>query len=154
MFNLKGVATDVSVVPATPQHAEAITALSIQLGYQTTVAETAERLSVLGRSNYDVVYVALLEHHLVVGWMHVYYAVRVEGPPFCEIGGLVVDQNWRSKGIGSVLVEQAKLWSRKKGCVSLRVRSNVTRTAAHKFYLREGFVHLKEQKVLELQHAL
>ena len=154
MLNSKSVATDITVVPATPQHADAIAALSAQLGYPASVTETAERLAVIARSNYDVVYVAVLEHHLVVGWMHVFYALRVEGPPFCEIGGMVVDEHWRSKGIGSVLVEHARLWSSTKGCAALRVRSNVVRKNAHQFYTREGFRQLKEQKVLELQHGI
>jgi GNAT superfamily N-acetyltransferase len=49
-------------------------------------------------------------------------------------------------GAGARLLEVAEEWSRKQGCRSMSVRSNVIRERAHKFYERQGYEHYKSQK--------
>jgi GNAT superfamily N-acetyltransferase len=76
--------------------------------------------------------------------------VFLESNPFVEVGGLVVDENYRSKGIGKKLVEQIKQWCVEKHISTLRVRSQVKRKEAHQFYLANGFTEIKEQKVFQI----
>ncbi|OAN93898.1 hypothetical protein A8B84_02800 [Marinobacter sp. EhC06] len=108
---------------------------------------SADGLSLLLDSNEHRIWVADSDE-AVVGWLHAYLAVRVGVAPFVEIAGLIVDEQYRGKGIGSKLVEAAIFWAKSIG-VSVRVRSNSMRDATHKFYQAQGFKLLKQQHVFE-----
>jgi hypothetical protein len=45
------------------------------------------------------------------------------------------------------LLAAAEAWAREQGFASMRVRSNVLRERAHRFYLREGYLEKKRQAV-------
>ena len=60
-----------------------------------------------------------------------------------QVVGLVVGEGQRGRGIGSLLLRDAEAWARTVGVCQLRVRSNVTRTRAHGFYLRAGYTLVK-----------
>ena len=83
--------------------------------------------------------------------MHVFYTMRIETGPFCEIGGLVVDEGERGKGAGRALIEKAIEWSRTRDVATLRVRSNTIRTEAHIFYRKMAFEEVKEQKIFPVE---
>ncbi len=53
---------------------------------------------------------------------------------------LVTSGSARSAGHGKVLVDFLKAFARDAGCAQLHLDSGVQRFAAHKFYLREGFI--------------
>jgi len=61
----------------------------------------------------------------------------------------VIDENYRKQGIGKLLVNKAREWTKEKHIDKLRVRCNRNRTEAHQFYHALGFTELKEQKVFE-----
>jgi GNAT superfamily N-acetyltransferase len=92
--------------------------------------------------------VAVVENK-IVGWIHAFKTVRIETTPFIEIGGLVVDKDFRGKGIGKKLVDVISQWCEHENISSLRVRCNIKRKEAHLFYLGIGFNETKEQKVFE-----
>jgi GNAT superfamily N-acetyltransferase len=83
----------------------------------------------------------------VIGWVHVYVDKLLTVGPRAEIGGLVVDEGWRSRGVGAALMQRAERWARQKGCSRVVVRSNVLRSGAHVFYERCGYQLFKQQKV-------
>jgi GNAT superfamily N-acetyltransferase len=125
-----------------------VTTLSLELGYSMTVNETIVNIAAIDKSICDVAYVAILDE-VVVGWIHVFYTIRLESGPFCEIGGLVVSKAVQGKGIGKQLVEKARKWAAERNINKLRVRCNVKRAGAHEFYAKSGFTENKEQKVFE-----
>lgn len=129
--------------------AAAVASLSQQLGYSMSITDTARQIAEILNSNNDVAYVAVTDNK-VVGWIHTFYAIRIESPSFCEIGGIVVDERQRGSGIGKILIDHIKPWCAGKKCNRLRVRSSVKRSDAHKFYLQAGFTENKEQKVFQL----
>jgi GNAT superfamily N-acetyltransferase len=133
----------ISVKDAVP-----VTALSLELGYSMTVNEMITNIAAVDKSNCDVAYVAILDE-IVVGWIHVFYTIRLESGPFCEIGGLVVSKTVQGKGIGKQLVEKARKWAAERNINKLRVRCNVVRAGAHEFYVKSGFIENKQQKVFE-----
>jgi GNAT superfamily N-acetyltransferase len=141
---------NIQIREAAVADAPLLAGLSVQLGYPATASEIEERLNAMGDGDKDVVFVAVLEE-VVFGWIHVFCTLRLESGIFGEIGGLVVDENHRGKGIGRLLVEKAKEWSLKSGLSKLRVRCNAVRVEAHYFYLRQEFNEVKEQKVFELR---
>ena len=131
------------------QDAAAITLLSYQLGYSISEEQTVQNINALMQSNRHDVFVAVDEQH-VIGWMGVSCNISLESSPMCEIHGLVVNEKYRNKGIGKMLIEKAKQWSRDKGINKLRLRCNIKRTDAHKFYTNAGFTEIKQQKVFEI----
>jgi GNAT superfamily N-acetyltransferase len=134
---------------AIDEDAKDIAGLSNQLGYVISQPATLQNLEIIRQNKNEIVFVAV-DKKEVVGWAHVFYTTRLESGSFCEIGGLVVNADYRRTGIGKMLVENAKAWSKSKGVSFLRVRSNVKRQEAHEFYIRLGFKESKEQKVFEI----
>ena len=133
----------------TTEDVQAITVLADQLGYTMSEPRMFEHMqAVIGHADCDA-FVAVHENE-VVGWIGLVHRIQLESSPFCEINGLVVDEKYRGKGIGAALVEKAKEWTNKKGCGRLRLRTNVKRVDAHRFYSGLGFTELKEQKVFEI----
>ena len=61
--------------------------LSTELGYPYNLVQIDQRLKRLFKSESDLVYVAVRNTE-VVGWIHVFEALRLESDPFAEIGGL------------------------------------------------------------------
>lgn len=137
----------VSIRPAFPDDAARIAVLCGQLGYPTTTEAVRERIAVIGRDERHAIFVAEEESGLVVGWIHLYVCPLLEVDWQAEIGGLVVDEEWRSRGIGRALLERAEQWVRERGISKLIVRSNVVRARAHAFYERAGYVCFKTSRV-------
>lgn len=131
---------------ATAADAAALAALSTQLGYPAQPGEAAERLAALGPEGAVLVAEA---HGAVLGWIHVCGIRFFQSPPFAEVGGLVVDEAARGKGVGKLLVEAGARWAAERGYRKLRVRSNVVREDAHRFYERESFRRVKTQAVFD-----
>jgi GNAT superfamily N-acetyltransferase len=133
----------------TEQDAEAINALSTQLGYTTPIEQTLANIrSVLETKKHNA-FVAMLENR-IIGWIGVAEALQIESAPFCEIRGLIVDESYRGRGIGKLLIEKVKQWSKETGNKTLRLRCNMIRKEAHLFYQHLGFKQIKEQKVFEM----
>ena len=134
-----------------------ITRLSDQLGYPKSSASISRRLRRIQRDRRDHrVFVAVAGSKLrrsgpsgavPVGWIHVFADKLLTVDRRAEIGGLVVDEEWRSRGVGAALLKRAETWARKKGLVRVAVRTNVVRSRAHKFYERCGYDLFKQSKV-------
>jgi GNAT superfamily N-acetyltransferase len=132
------------------QDAEAINALSTQLGYAMPIEQTLANIrSVLGTQRHNA-FVAILENK-IIGWIGAAEALQIESAPFCEIRGLIVDERYRGHGIGKLLIEKVKQWSKETGNKTLRLRCNMIRKEAHLFYQHLGFKEIKEQKVFEMK---
>lgn len=129
--------------------AAAVNRLSGQLGYPETVAVTTSRMASLLAAEGHCLLVAVSGAE-VAGWMQVSEMLLLESGRFAEIVALVVEESRRGQGLGKQLVDVAGLWCSDRGLDRLRVRSNVTRTGAHLFYLRQGFSEIKESKVFEM----
>ena len=129
---------------------ESISQLSDQLGYLSTNDAIKNRLSEILKNKDNCVFVAC-EGKTIAGWILGFYTLRVESDPLIEIGGLVVSENYRKKGIGKILVDEVVKWAKLRKCNQVRVRCNVLRIESHKFYENIGFELKKEQKVFNKQ---
>jgi GNAT superfamily N-acetyltransferase len=137
-----------TIRPAAPGDVLCLTELCEQLGYPTSQNDVRRRLTSIGEDDAPaMVYVAQLPGGEVVGWVHVYRCVGLLVPPYAEIGGLVVDQAHRGRGIGRRLMEEAEAWARQNDCQQVRLRSNVARVEAHRFYEQIGYQVAKSQMV-------
>jgi GNAT superfamily N-acetyltransferase len=123
-----------------------IAELSGQLGYPSTPAQIEQRFRTLKPASLHAVFIAELPGGKVGGWTHVSVSPQIETDLRAELNALIVADGQRSLGVGLRLLEAAEIWSRKHGCKSMSVRSNVIRDRAHKFYERNGYEHYKTQK--------
>ena len=133
---------------AQPSDAAMLAQLAGELGYPTTAGEMSSRLAIISASATDAVLVAESDG-AAIGWIHVRATVSLESGSFAEIRGLVVTEQWRSRGIGTELVRVAEEWAHDRGMTRLRLNTNVIRERAQAFYERCGFVHSKTSRVYE-----
>ena len=120
-----------------------ITVLCDQLGYPSSSEQVEQRIREIECHEDHALFVTQQPDGSLVGWVHVYLCPLVVTELEAEIGGLIVDERFRDRGIGQLLMRHAELWSREKGCQALRLRSNVTRKNAHAFYERMGYKKIK-----------
>jgi GNAT superfamily N-acetyltransferase len=131
------------------EDAVAVAELCGQLGYPASALEIAERIkALLKRTEDQVAFVGCL-YGEVVGWIEASIVHHLQSVPHALIGGLVVKDGVRSLGVGRRLCTEVEIWSRGKGMSVLRVTSRMTREAAHRFYLRDGFRQTKTSAVFE-----
>lgn len=130
--------------------AENVAELSTQLGYQSNAEQTRLRIGQINNSDGNCALVAVAEGK-IVGWIHGFYTLRIESDPFVEIGGLIVDTDFRGRQIGKLLVKNVKIWAKRHGVKKLKVRCNTKRTESHKFYETIGFKENKRQVAFEIE---
>jgi predicted N-acetyltransferase YhbS len=61
------------------------------------------------------------------------------GQPFAVLENLVVEQEWRGKGIGQALLRQAEQFCRFSDCSKMMLLSSAFRLDAHRFFEHAGF---------------
>ena len=132
---------------AGPEDAVVIARLCDQLGYPATGQQIRRRMrEILGREDHAVV--VSERDSALIGWAHVSVRHLVESNPCAEICGFVVEEAHRRKGVGTELLQAVEDWARGQGRDTIRVRSNVLREDAHRFYEGRGYRCSKRQAVL------
>jgi GNAT superfamily N-acetyltransferase len=119
---------------------ERIRELNLQLGYTTSLAELRTRLSGLAGRRDHALFVFRDGSMIAIGYVH----VLIEPPSLladarAEIHTLVVDEVSRGKSVGKKLLEKAETWAKENSVAGVRLRSNIKRERAHKFYERCGY---------------
>ncbi len=123
-----------------------IARLSAQLGYPASGEQIRERLaSMQAEPDTHGVFVADVAGHGIIGWAHVYMLRSLVSEPRAELGGLVVDEEWRGTGVGRALIAGVEQWARNRGLRALSLRSNIVREEAHRFYEWLDFEKSKTQ---------
>jgi GNAT superfamily N-acetyltransferase len=130
--------------------AQEIARLSEQWGYQST-HEKIKRCLYEILNNKDHAMFVLPYENQMAGWIHGIYSLRIESDPFVEIGGLIVDKDFRRHGFGKLLIDKIIEWSLYRNCPMIRVRCNITRLEANAFYDSVGFKEIKQQKVYDMK---
>ncbi len=125
--------------------AEQVNLLSKQLGYPLSLQQTQQNIIAVTKSNDHRAFVAVYENK-IVGWICVAYTFMLEVMPHCEINGLVIDENYRGKGVGKLLIGNVKQWAIEKGVNKLSLHCNIKRVEANLFYEHLGFTEIKQQK--------
>jgi GNAT superfamily N-acetyltransferase len=135
--------------PMAPADAGDVAALLGQLGYPSSRAQVARRLDLLAGDPEHALFVAERAESRVVGWVHVHAVRLMEADPRAEVWGLVVDADHQRRGVGRALMRQAERWAAEKGYRAVRLRSNVVRAEAHRFYHGLGYAITKTSYTLE-----
>jgi GNAT superfamily N-acetyltransferase len=130
-----------------PTDAEEVSLLITQLGYQRTLEQVLQWIAAID-TRQQVAFVATLEG-VVVGWIEIAVVYHLQSAPYALIGGLVVKDGIRGKGVGRSLCERAETWAWSVGVDTVRVTSRSSRIQAHRFYLRDGYRIDKTSLVFE-----
>ncbi len=126
--------------------APAAAALCLELGYQASAASLEQRIRGFDTMPDHTVLVACADQQ-VVGWIDVGIVHHFQSDPYGEIGGFVVAAGYRSLGIGRALIQKAEEWVAGRSVKKILVRSQLFREAAHRFYLRQGYLQTKTSAV-------
>jgi (aminoalkyl)phosphonate N-acetyltransferase len=138
----------VEIRPADDADARHLAQLCTELGYRVEPCAAAARLAGLTCRADHIVWTAVdPQAGQIVGWIHVYLTWLLISDVYAEVGGLVVASGYRRRKVGEKLLAQAEAWAAAHDCRQLRVRSNVVRQAAHRFYLGNGYRLEKDQHV-------
>ena len=134
----------ITIRPARLTDAPAFAGLATQLGYSSSPSQVEERLTAVLHDPKHLILAADTGGE-VVGWAHAYACSLVESDMHVELGGLVVDESCRGRGIGAKLLEEVERWARQEGARTVSLRSNTIRHQAHKFYASRGYTQIKTQ---------
>jgi GNAT superfamily N-acetyltransferase len=143
------MATSMTIKRVSLEDAPALSALCNELGYETKSTQIEKRLREILAMEDHAIFIAFTTQRTAMGWIHVFISHRLMTDPFAELGGLVVTQANRKKGIGRLLLSRAESWAKEKGYDTLRIRTQTSRIEAHQFYTRMGYHCWKEQVVFE-----
>jgi GNAT superfamily N-acetyltransferase len=130
--------------PARVEDAHRIALLCQQLGYPASLEDVQRRLARIQQDEQHAIHVAEPSGGSVIGWVHVFVRPLVVVGLHAEIGGLVVDEGYRRRGVGQLLMQQAEKWACERGCRAVYLRSNVVRKEAHAFYAGIGYRNIKQ----------
>ena len=117
------------------------------LGYSNDEEIVLKRFLKIASDSKHAVFVAESNSGEITGWIHVIPRILLLSQPLAEIGGLIVSEKYRRKGVGKHLVNFAEVWARNHSYEGIIVRSDIKRKESHHFYPRIGYEHLKDQKV-------
>lgn len=138
------VSANVSIRPGRQGDVPRLVELCNQLGYPNESADVTQRLESISRKPDHILLVAVSPAGEVVGWIHGVVRTLLVVPTHIELGGLVVDESHRGQRIGELLLSTIEDWGRRQGVDRVYIRSNITRTAAHRFYRRLGYREVKK----------
>ncbi|SLM13606.1 putative Acetyltransferase, GNAT family [uncultured spirochete] len=129
---------------ATLEDSPALASLAGQLGYPASPEKVRERLPrYIGAPEARVI---VAEHEgQVIGWTSIEVVDHFYLDKFAEISGFVVDERFRGQGVGHALMQEAERWTAAHGLSTLRLKTNVVREDAHRFYENLGFERTKTQ---------
>ena len=117
----------------------AVARLISQLEQAPIDLQTLNRIYRENLANPQIVYLAALQEGTVVGFMSVYIQKLLHHcAPIAEIQELVVDQDCRGQGVGSLLFDRAKQIAIEAGCPQLECACNQRRQESHEFYRKQG----------------
>ena len=138
----------VSIRRLTVDDAEAAAELSSQLGYPSSPDDLRKRIEELSHTTDRVAFAAVVDGQMV-GWIDAAMERHLQHAASAVIGGLVVREEMRGQGVGRRLCVEVEEWARSKSVPLVRVRSQIKREDAHRFYLRDGYRQVKTSLVFE-----
>lgn len=90
----------------------------------------------------------------IVGYISCHTQILLHhGGRIGEIQELFVAPDKRGYGIGKLLIDAVKDWSRQNGVLQLEVTASNVRHQTHQFYTREGFTQTHKKFVLKFTPA-
>lgn len=133
------VENNMKVRKALPADAESVSKLLGQLGYQVSPKLIRDKLETLELSASDTVLLAQDGKNIIgVISLHVLELFHQPGR-LGRITSLVIDDDFRGQGVGTMLVSAADAFFTEQLCVRAEVTSSDHRIQAHIFYQQQGY---------------
>jgi GNAT superfamily N-acetyltransferase len=125
--------------PADAGDAAGIANLLAQLGYPTSIDDVLVRLQYWSADQRSKVVVA--EADGALAGMAAVHAIPYIEHTGCRgrLVALVVDRQYRTRGVGHALIAAAEAEARVLGCLDMEITSARDRTTAHAFYVSAGY---------------
>lgn len=114
-------------------------------GYDYPEDKTEERLKYIMSRVTDKILVAC-DGDITVGYIHGADYECVYSDSLKNIMAIAVDENYRGRGVGKLLLSAVEQWARDTGCAGVRLVSGFNREKAHQFYYHCGYTNRKDQK--------
>jgi predicted N-acetyltransferase YhbS len=134
------MADAITIRPAAPSDAPILCELLTQLGYPVSEAEIPARLSAMASFPRAAAFVATNGFGEVVGLVttHIFPYIH-DNEPVAWLTTLVVLEDARGAGIGSMLVKHVEKWAAQNGAKRISVTSGMHRKATHEFYEKRDY---------------
>lgn len=116
-----------------------------ELGYDFPLEETRKKLGALTSGGKDKILVAVAGGK-VVGYIHANDYDTLYAPHLKNIMGIAVSGDYRRSGIGKALLSSVEKWAAETNAKGIRLVSGESRTGAHLFYQKCGYISEKNQK--------
>lgn len=119
-----------------------LVSLMEQLGYPTTLDKFKNRLSAIAEHPDYHTLVAEINGK-IIGMAGLCSGLFYEyDGSYVRIVAFIVDKDYRRKGIGKKLIQEAECWAKKQGAVAIALNSGnrPERKDAHQFYTSLGYI--------------
>ena len=131
----------IQIRAAEPNDTKVLAALMTELGYPTTAEEMEERFRTISEHADYKTYVSV-DGQTITGMVGLIKAYYFEKPGcYIRVAAMIVQYEYRGKGIGKALMQRAEEWGLEKGADSVLLNSGnrEERKVAHLFYKRLGY---------------
>lgn len=75
-----------------------------------------------------------------MGLSGIWVSTKIYSGKYLEMDNVVIDHNYRSRGIGTLLTDYIIQYAREKSCATMMLDAYLENDKAHAFYERVGFV--------------
>ena len=100
-------------------------------------AVLAERLNEMARQNYECI--GVYDSEKLMGACGMWFQTRHYAGKSCEVDHVIIDEGYRGKGLGNLLMDFVYQYAAKKGCQWVELNTYVHNFPSHKFYYNQGF---------------
>src|SRR3989344_6573686 len=126
---------------ATKEDLDGILALQDQVYKVKQIHQDATKILVdLIGAHYCNIVIAKVDNKIVGSATILYLPIPAYGKPYAYLEGLVVDKNFRHKGVGTALLGKLVELAKGKGCYKFVGTSRFASEDVHKFYEKLGFL--------------
>jgi len=89
---------------------------------------------------YGYFQVAVYENEKCIGLSGIWISTKLYSGKYLEMDNVIIDKEYRSKGIGKLLTDWCINKAKKNNCKKVMLDAYLENEKAHLFYEREGFV--------------
>ena len=114
------------------------------MGYGYTLEGTKAKLFKLLSDVNNRIFVAVADG-IIVGYIHANSYELLFAPSMRNVMAIAVSSDYKRNGIGRALLEEVEKWAVESGSAGVRLVSGESRTDAHEFYKKCGYVSNKKQ---------
>lgn len=103
------------------------------------------RIDYILQNTKDIIFVSE-QNDEVIGYIHGSPYDLLFSDSLINVLGFVVKEKYRNNGVGDMLIRQLEGWAKDKGFSGIKLLTHPSRTIAHRFYEKHGYIHTKDQK--------